>query len=170
MLRTFLGFRNHLRPLSPEEIQNLTDIVHSEYVSPCSPKVLKRWGHAIEQDDERADQGQWSRKDADITELFPAQPRKTSGAVWHPQRSPSLFYGFPKTLVVVGDAERLTGEISSLIQAMGKDGVAIEAFWIPDAVHDVLIMDERAWDKKAVNKCWGNIKRWVTVLIHTRDS
>jgi len=28
------------------------EIVHSEYVSPCSPAVLKRWGHEVKQDPE----------------------------------------------------------------------------------------------------------------------
>ncbi|KAF9485636.1 alpha/beta-hydrolase [Pholiota conissans] len=39
--RTFLGFKSERR---------LMEIVHSEYVSPCSPIVLKRWGHETKQD------------------------------------------------------------------------------------------------------------------------
>ena len=76
--RTFLGFKHnphhrrcchrhhhrhhclhHTSSLPPiqlnddaDEARHLMEIVHSEYVSPCSPVVLKRWGHDAKQDPE----------------------------------------------------------------------------------------------------------------------
>ena len=50
--RTFLGFKYHDGPATQEEEKRLMEIVHSEYVSPCSPAVLKRWGHEVKQDPE----------------------------------------------------------------------------------------------------------------------
>ncbi|CAA7266195.1 unnamed protein product [Cyclocybe aegerita] len=47
--RTFLGFTSRR---NADDDRRLMEIVHSEYVSPCSPIVLKRWGHEAKQDPE----------------------------------------------------------------------------------------------------------------------
>lgn len=132
----------------PEEAKKLRKIAHSEYVSPCSPIVLKRWGHEVTQDLD-------NDNDTDLG--------KEHGSV----KFPTLFYGFPKTLVIAGDAERLTWEIGNLIRAMEKDGIDIEAKWIPDAVHDLLIVN---WDKKVTGSCWADIADWTCQLRDQRQS
>ena len=143
LLQTFLGFQNHEGEMLPEEAKKLRKIAYSEYVSPCSPIVLKRWGHKAPQD------GMYDDNDMDLGE--------ERGSA----KFPTLFYGFPKTLVIAGDAERLTLEIGNLIQVMEKDGIDIEAKWIPDAVHDILVMN---WDKKVTDSCWADIADWMCQL------
>lgn len=73
----------------------------------------------------------------------------------------SLFGDFPRTLVVVGDAERLVREIKSLVAAMERDGVDVRTHWAKDAVHDILIIGDVWWDKEVVGKVWKEISRWI---------
>lgn len=143
LFRIFLGFHSYEEEMIPEEVERLRKMAHSEYVSPCSPTVLKKWGHEVIQDKAYAD------NDTDLGEAH--------GSL----KFPTLFCGFPKTLITVGDAERLTWEIGNLIRAMEKDGIDVEATWIPDAVHDVLIMN---WDEKVTGSCWADIANWASRL------
>ncbi|KAF8893046.1 Alpha/Beta hydrolase protein [Infundibulicybe gibba] len=156
--RTFLGFQHHSpssMPLSDEERKAeeelLQQVVHSEYVSPCSPVVLHRWGHEIEQDIEGA-AGVILNPPHNSTraESAPASgaqiPSNGAPADTHPTREPTrfatLFGAFPRTLIVVGDAERLVREVRSLEWAMRRDGVDVTVEWVEDAVHDLLIFGE----------------------------
>lgn len=141
------------------------EIVHSEYVSPCSPRVLKRWGHPVKQDLHGAHEDEFvetlmtdpvlqaTRAPVFLNPDENSPYRKTS-------RFAALFEGFPKTLIVVGDAERLVREVRSLQAAMKRDGVDVKAEWVRDAVHDVLMMNESWWDRKIINEVWGVVKKW----------
>lgn len=141
------------------------EIVHSEYVSPCSPRVLKRWGHPVKQDLHGAHEDEF-------VETLMADPvlQATRAPVFlnpdenSPYRKTSrfgaLFEGFPKSLIVVGDAERLVREVRSLQAAMERDGVDVRTEWVKDAVHDVLMMNESWWDRKIINEVWGVVKEW----------
>ena len=155
LVRTFLGFPSHQGESLPEEVKRLRNIAHSEYVSPCSPLVLKRWGYEGAQDVTDANDMDFG----DVEEEDILKDNK-GGSL----KFPTLFHGFPKTMVIAGDAERLTWEIGNLIQAMEKDGVDIEARWISDAVHDIFTMSEWQWDKKATGGCWADIANWVCQL------
>ncbi len=135
-------------------MKRLRNVAHSEYVSPCSPLVLKKWGHVVAQD--ITDDNDMDSGDVEEEDIL----KVNKGSL----QFPTLFHGFPKTMVIVGDAERLTWEIGNLIQAMEKDGIDIEARWIPDAVHDVLAMSEWQWDKKTTGSCWADIANWMCQL------
>ncbi|KIK69237.1 hypothetical protein GYMLUDRAFT_35306 [Collybiopsis luxurians FD-317 M1] len=186
-----------------EETRSLMEIIHSEYVSPASPRVLRRWGHVVDLYDGGRigdDQSQNEAKDkskADTLHPDSSQPIKTR--VWltptiacdnyewetdphrnnaelqssgdssvspstsntpvpevkqidyaspadtteprpilrnqdtftprnpahsYPSRYPqfhTLFAQFPRTMILIGDAERLTTEVGNLARAMGKD-------------------------------------------------
>jgi acetyl esterase/lipase len=143
------------------------EIVHSEYVSPCSPRVLQAWSHAVEQDvrgehreafrvslSHASQEVQVTRDPEDLDPMRVSPYRTTS-------RFKKLFEGFPRTLIVVGDAERLVREVQSLQEAMERDGVDVQAEWVKDAVHDILIMAEGWWDRKVVEKTWGVIGEWA---------
>ncbi|KAJ3885128.1 Alpha/Beta hydrolase protein [Lentinula edodes] len=150
MQRTFLGFkyrpggtgwgqwkrgRNREGREIEEETRSLMEIIHSEYVSPASPRVLRRWGH--------------------IDTYTPRNPAHS-----YPSRYPqfhTLFAQFPKTLILIGDAERLTTEVGNLARAMGKD-----FRWIPDAVHDVFMIPPGWWDEKIKSEVWEDVKTWMT--------
>lgn len=141
--------------------------VHSEYVSPCSPFVLKRWGHEIVQDLDGTHTSNYRRH---ACHRLPPAIRLASdpenlAAILQPSyenisRFPKLFGEFPKTLVVLGDAERLVHEVKSLVTAMKKDGVDVRLHVAPDAVHDILILNEQWWDKKVLQDTWAAIKEW----------
>ncbi|RDB19718.1 Monoterpene epsilon-lactone hydrolase [Hypsizygus marmoreus] len=170
--RTFLGFK-HNPPLTMEEELRLMKVVHSEYVSPCSPRVLKRWAHPVKQDAEGIFEEAFHEElinqefcpTHDIVIDIDAQSdaedpefnlRGSTGT-----RFSKLFEEFPRSLIVVGDAERLVKEVKSLQGAMEQDGVDVRTVWIPDAAHDVLIIGEGWWDQKAVEGAWSAIKEWV---------
>ncbi|KAF5313358.1 hypothetical protein D9611_008470 [Ephemerocybe angulata] len=177
--RTFLGFPKGGGPTTQEDERRLMQIGHSEYVSPCSPIVLERWGHTVVQDPE----GQ-HRRDF-WKEVLPNLPhfmklyrtpnalnpmvRTMTGEPWddsnNPYRKscqfPSLFAAFPKTIVVCGDGERLVREVRALVAAMSKDGVDITTYWAPDACHDPLMINENWWDKKVLNSIWEEIAKWT---------
>jgi len=164
--RTFLGFKYHPDVSTIEEEQRLMEIVHSEYVSPCSPHVLKRWGHTVRQDlhgvheeayEEtlRADEGLQAIRAPENLNPEEGSPYETTS------RFTSLFQGFPKTLIVVGDAERLVREVRSLQGAMEKDGIDVTTEWVKDAVHDVLIMHEDWWDREVIKRVWSVIGGWA---------
>lgn len=70
-----------------------------------------------------------------------------------------LFTGFPRALVVVGDAERLEREVAALERALEHDGVRVRMVWAKDAVHDVLIM--ATWDERVREGVWKEIGKWV---------
>ncbi|TEB32638.1 alpha/beta-hydrolase [Coprinellus micaceus] len=177
--RTFLGIKGHsTAPRTEEEEKSLMRIVHSEYVSPCSPIVLERWGHEVIQDP----QGQhrktfWNYALPNLPNVMklnrspeglnPMLRRNTTSS-WedsdNPYRKtcqfPALFASFPKTIVATGDGERLVREVRSLVAAMTKDGVDIAAHWAPDACHDPLMINETWWDKKVLDGIWEDIKKW----------
>ncbi|KAJ3903659.1 Alpha/Beta hydrolase protein [Lentinula edodes] len=178
MQRTFLGFkyrpggtgwgqwkrgRNREGREIEEETRSLMEIIHSEYVSPASPRVLRRWGHIVDLYDGSRLGDRSSKADASSGE----PSNKTR--VWltpniaydqYPQFH-TLFAQFPKTLILIGDAERLTTEVGNLARAMGKDcdcGVR----WIPDAVHDVFMIPPGWWDEKIKSEVWEDVKTWMT--------
>jgi len=72
-----------------------------------------------------------------------------------------LFAAFPRTLIVVGDAERLVNEVKSLQTAMEKDGVDVQAEWVKDAVHDVLMINQWWWDWGVVEGAWRVVGDWA---------
>ncbi|KAI0032882.1 alpha/beta-hydrolase [Vararia minispora EC-137] len=77
-------------------------------------------------------------------------------------RDPSgqgLFTNFPRTLVVVGDAERLEREVLALERGMERDGVRVRMVWAKDGCHDLLIL--AYWDEKVREGIWREIARWV---------
>ncbi|PPQ97284.1 hypothetical protein CVT26_006677 [Gymnopilus dilepis] len=177
--RTFLGFKYHSgsEPPDIDEEKRLMEVVHSEYVSPCSPIVLKRWGHQLKQDPEGEHEENFKRH---IFHRLPTDLRKTRSPEtlnkvvaaatvslehdnpYHKScRFPKLFGDFPRTLVVCGDAERLVREVRSLISAMETDGVDLQTHWAPDACHDPLILSEFWWDKKVLEECWNAIGEWA---------
>ncbi|KAG6852621.1 hypothetical protein C0991_010392 [Blastosporella zonata] len=143
--RTFLGFNPSC--VDQEERRRLLAIAHSEYVSPCSPRVLQEWSHSY------PDHG----SDATPQELAsdPTSPSRPLA------KFKKLFENFPRTLLVVGDAERLVTEVKCLQQAMEKDGVDIRTEWVEDAVHDVLIIADGWWDARVIKKTWQVIEEWI---------
>lgn len=166
MQRTFLGFSHGNGPNNVAEERQLMEVVHSEYVSPCSPVVLKRWGHDVIQDLEGTHTSRFHRhvrrlppvirlaRDPDnLTAILESSYRKSS-------RFDKLFGGFPKSLVVLGGAERLVREVRSLVVAMEKDDVDVQLHVMPDAVHDVLMIRESLWDKKVMQDTWAAIAEW----------
>ncbi|TFK31720.1 Alpha/Beta hydrolase protein [Crucibulum laeve] len=170
--RTFLGFKYHNGPATPEEEKRLMVIAHSEYVSPCSPVCLKRWGHEVKQDpNEQHEQAfrrsllrrlNTSMSKARLPETLDPRKEMDVESPYHRTcKFPKLFGEFPRTLVVCGDAERLVREVRSLITAMQEDGVDVTAEWAQDACHDVLMMSEFWWDKKVLRKTWMAIKEWA---------
>lgn len=174
--RTFLGFKENLGPRNPEEELRLMRTIHSEYVSPCSPMVLSRWGHAILQDPEGEHTSNFWKELPNL----PAWMRPTrmpqnldafrkGGGVWDDTDTPykktcqfpGLFASFPRSIIVCGDAERLVREVRSLNGAMSKDGVDTTMYWAPDACHDALMLNEFWWDKKVLNGIWEAIEEWA---------
>jgi len=175
--RTFLGFKDQ-GPTTEEEERRLMQVVHSEYVSPCSPIVLERWGHTVQQDPEgEYRHAFWKYTLPNLPNFLKAYRtpdtlnplvKTARGDSWNdsdnPYRKscqfPSLFASFPRTIVVCGDGERLVREVRSLVAAMTKDGVDITTHWAPDACHDPLMINESWWDKKVLNNIWTSIKTW----------
>jgi len=177
--RTFLGFQYQPIRLmegrglprdeaEAEEDRRLMELVHSEYVSPASPRVLKRWHHTVEQD--RSGEGEIRFLDNVPPEL---EATRVPSVVWpmntltrtNSRRFGSLFGGFPRSLVIVGDAERLENEVRSLVAAMERDGVDVRAEWVKDAVHDILIMGPGWWDERVRDGVWKIIGQWLTELL-----
>ncbi|KAI0642564.1 alpha/beta-hydrolase [Trametes meyenii] len=74
-------------------------------------------------------------------------------------RGLSLFTEFPRTCVVLGDAERLEREVMRLVGAMERDGVDVHTIWVADAPHDVLQM--MWWDEGVRDRVWGQVEEWV---------
>ncbi|KAJ2922922.1 hypothetical protein H1R20_g14180, partial [Candolleomyces eurysporus] len=178
--RTFLGFKGDKNgPTNEDEDRRLMQVAHSEYVSPCSPVVLERWGHSVQQDPE----GEYRRKfwrytlpnlpDALQTFRHPEvlNPMLRSWddlTAENPYRKtcqfPGLFAAFPRTIIVCGDGERLVREVRALISAMTKDGVDITTHWAPDACHDALMISETWWDKAVLDNIWQDIDKWASAL------
>jgi hypothetical protein len=175
--RTFLGFKILHKPpilLSEQELKEISDdqkrlleIVNWEYISPASPRVLRRYGHPVTRDmggeditkqdtkEERRlkEAGTDTRLEERVEAQLSCQPR---GGTSH-----CLFSNFPKTLIVVGDAERLEHEIRNLISAMERDGTGVEVMWAKDAVHDILMMAPGWWDEKVKDDIWRTISTWI---------
>jgi acetyl esterase/lipase len=168
----------------------LKEIVHSEYVSPVSPKVLHRWGHQTAGGDTftaPTAPAPTPAPTSDALELARAAiqtPSVLEEAGTNPivaklvsrmsaphlaralatpvdSRRHGLFTSFPRTIVVVGDAERLTREIGDLVAAMEKDGVDVETVWAPDAAHDILIMAPGWWDDNVIEEVWRRVGVWM---------
>lgn len=74
-------------------------------------------------------------------------------------RGLSLFTGFPKVCVVLGDAERLEREVMRLVGAMERDGTEVHTVWVKDAPHDVLMMGW--WDERVRDAVWKQVEEWV---------
>ncbi|KAJ3749552.1 Alpha/Beta hydrolase protein [Lentinula detonsa] len=168
MQRTFLGFK--YRPGGTgwgqwkrgrsregeieEETRSLMEIIHSEYVSPASPRVLRRWGHIVDLYD--------GRFCVYFTLRDTFTPRNPAHS--YPSRYPqfhTLFAQFPKTFILIGDAERLTTEVGNLARAMGKDWGSVQVRWIPDAVHDVFMIPPGWWDERIKSEVWEDVKVWM---------
>lgn len=77
-------------------------------------------------------------------------------------RKLALFEDFPRTCVVLGDAERLETEVFKLVGAMEHDGVDVKMIAAKDAVHDILIMGW--WDEVVREEVWRNIDDWLTTF------
>jgi acetyl esterase/lipase len=178
------------------------EVVHSEYVSPCSPRVLKRWGHDVRQDMEGRHEEAFRRERVDLEGVREMEAKAVAkrasldmGVGTLPELTYSLngrgssddssgfrreveevrdgakrskfkglFEGFPQTLIVVGDAERLVREVKSLEVAMEKDGVTVQAEWVRDTVHDVLMMNQWWWDWGVVEGLWRVVGDWAARL------
>ncbi|KAJ3993497.1 Alpha/Beta hydrolase protein [Lentinula boryana] len=206
MQRTFLGFK--YRPGGTGWGQ------WKQYVSPASPRVLRRWGHIVDlYDGSRlgdpspkadsspveppskmrvwltpniaGDQFDWettartdnqnnnSQSPGDTTNnndssaYPPPSSDRTSSAIpeikqvdfAYPQFH-TLFAQFPKTFILIGDAERLTTEVGNLARAMGKDW-SVQVRWIPDAVHDVFMIPPGWWDERIKSEVWEDVKVWM---------
>ena len=198
--RTFLGFAT--APATPAEERRLMVVAHSEYISPCSPVVLHRWGHAAEQDPAGAHEEHFvrhvfqrlptalraARAPSNLAPPLHTAPPATAAlaavvaatasevslpagaavlsdppladepAVDGPR---TLFGGFPRTLLLTGDAERLVREVRSLARAMGEDGVDLTVHWARDACHDPLILSAWWWDRSVLEECWCAVARWA---------
>jgi hypothetical protein len=159
-----------------QEERRFMEIVHSEYVSPASPRVLERWGHVVAQNEEPYYTCDIALPPKAVLSLPPITTTlplttltsptihipaitATSTTTAHAHRG--LFSTFPRTLIVVGDAERLVREVASLVRAMERDGVEVRAEWVRDAVHDVLIVREGWWDERVRERVWGVVGDWV---------
>ena len=184
--RTFLGFPAFPQP-DIEEEERLMELVHSEYISPCSPRVLKRWGHDVKQDMQDMDgkDEEALRRENVLVEAARVMEARVvakeanldmnvangnggdhiegPGTKMAADRSQfkALFEGFPRTLIVVGDAERLVIEIKYLQDAMKKDGVDVQAEWVRDGVHDLLMLNQWWWDWGVVDEVWRVIGDWA---------
>jgi hypothetical protein len=175
------------------------EIVHSEYVSPCSPRVLKRWGHHVKQDVGGKHEMAFRRESlavqgveelaakvvarraslamgegiGSVEELlysldrygssdgFSVDEEEEESVGVDRSKFDGLFAAFPRTLIIVGDAERLVKEVKSLQTAMEKDGVDVQAEWVRDAVHDVLMINQWWWDWGAVEEAWKVVGDWA---------
>lgn len=126
-------------------------IVHSEYVSPASPQVLKRWGHVVDP--------------IPSAPLNVEAPKNPAVALGDPSCSPrtdlGLFTAFPRTLIVLSTHERLTHEVGFLVRAMQDDGVDISVERAQDGVHDVCIIADGWWDESVLNDVWERVGKWV---------
>ena len=74
----------------------------------------------------------------------------------------ALFEDFPKTCVVLGDAERLETEVLKLVGAMQHDGAEVKMIAAKDAVHDILIMGW--WDEVVREEVWRSIDNWLATF------
>lgn len=119
-------------------------IAHSEYVSPASPRLLRRYGHPVDEEG----------CNSDTVEEASAGTTPATG----------LFKSFPRTLVIVGDAERSQKEVKSLVGAMTRDSVNVQTEWVKDAVHDILIMADGWWDEDARQRTWSVIEEWAKAV------
>ncbi|OCH89335.1 alpha/beta-hydrolase [Obba rivulosa] len=164
--RTFLG-------------HNPLETMHSPYVSPASMRVLRAFygdAFAASVEDltiERLDT-------AEIERLRTMASAPATPVAEHPpelgaplERSPtslarpiiasprgmSLFTDFPRTCIVLGDAERLEREVMKLVGAMERDGVEVRTVWVEDGVHDVLQM--AWWDERVRDRVCASIEEWL---------
>ena len=74
-------------------------------------------------------------------------------------RGLSLFSEFPRTCVVLGDAERLEREVMRLVGAMERDGTDVHTIWVKDAPHGVL--ERKWWDERVRDTVWKQVEEWV---------
>ncbi|KAJ8482386.1 hypothetical protein ONZ45_g14961 [Pleurotus djamor] len=188
---TFLGFKYYPphheihshsdlseRQKAIEEDRRLREVIHSEYVSAASPRVLQCWGHDVMQHDcliqvVARDSGNAGNEGGEAAQTLAVPkasslPSESSASLTSltqtPYRKkcpfPTLFSSFPRTLVVIGDAERLVNEVRSLVKAMEKDRVDVECHWSKDAVHDLLIIPQGWWDEEVREDAWKVVRRW----------
>ncbi|EJF57363.1 alpha/beta-hydrolase [Dichomitus squalens LYAD-421 SS1] len=92
--------------------------------------------------------------------------RRSPTSLAHPMigspRGLSLFTEFPRTCVVLGDAERLEREVTKLVGAMERDGTEVHTIWVKDAPHDVLQM--KWWDERVRDTVWKQVEEWVATV------
>ncbi len=169
-------------------------LAHSEYISPCSPVVMHRWGHAAEQDPAGAHEEHFvrhvfqrlptalraARAPSNLVPLaavvaatasevsLPAGAAVLSDAPLADERAvdgpQTLFGGFPRTLLLTGDAERFVREVRSLAQAMGEDSVDLTVHWARNVCHDSFILSEWWWDRAVLEECWRVVAHWADRL------
>jgi len=162
---------------------NTLDTIHSPYLSPASLHCLKAFygdmfAHSAEDitiralDEQTLQQVRAMASVPATPTLDYATPRMMGGRRRPPIRLPprglSLFTDFPKTCVVLGDAERLEREVMRLIMAFERDAVRVRTIWVEDAVHDVLMMGW--WDEKVIDRVWGDVKTWIEDVVAGRVS
>ncbi|KAH9933761.1 alpha/beta hydrolase fold-domain-containing protein [Fomitopsis serialis] len=87
------------------------------------------------------------------------QPTSLERPIIASPRGLSLFSGFPRACVVLGDAERLEREVTKLVGAMERDGVGVRTVWVKDGAHDVLMMGW--WDEDVRTKVYNDIEAWL---------
>jgi acetyl esterase/lipase len=146
------------------------EMVYSPYISPASEWVLSVFhgkegmldleplGPHKDSRDYR-DEGIKSYDcTANCAPTFSDKCSKSNGYIRTP-KGMGLFTGFPRALIVVGDAERLEREVVALERGLEHDGVRVRMVWAKDAVHDVLIMG--AWDERVREGIWKEIGRWI---------
>ncbi|KIY66247.1 alpha/beta-hydrolase [Cylindrobasidium torrendii FP15055 ss-10] len=146
-----------------EEDRRLREIIHSEYVSPASPKVLTRWGHEVDLYDGTKDGPALTAMIKNLG-MAPGTPIAELPPSIRPTEHLGLFKAFPTSMVVVGDAERLTCEVGNLTRAMVRDGVHVHERWVKDAVHDILMIPPGWWDEKIREEVWADINKWTDEL------
>ncbi len=168
--RTFLG-------------HNSVDTMHSPYVSPASHKVLRAYYgelfvanvedltiHTLDDDVLHSLRTMATAPPTPNpglptpmtpgTELTPAS---LVNPVMASPRGLSLFSEFPKTCIVLGDAERLEREVMKLMGAMERDGVQVRRVWVKDGVHDILMMGW--WDEQIRDEVWGKVEGWIREIV-----
>ncbi|CAL1699658.1 unnamed protein product [Somion occarium] len=165
--RTFLG-------------HNPLETMHSPYVSPASQRVLKafygdQFATSVESLTIRALDAEVRANIRNMisvpsTPVLGGELERSPTSLRRPMmaspRGLSLFTDFPRTCVVLGDAERLEREVIKLVGAMERDGVKVRTAWVEDGVHDVLIMGW--WDQKVIDKVWTEVEAWVDDVATSR--
>ncbi|KAK7685916.1 hypothetical protein QCA50_010724 [Cerrena zonata] len=152
------------------------ETMHSPYVSPASQRVLRAFygdqfatsveSLTIRAFDLEALANLRTMVSVPSTPLLGGALEQSPTSLRRPMmaspRGLSLFTEFPRTCVVLGDAERLEREVIKLVGAMERDGVKVKTVWVEDGVHDVLMMGW--WDEKVRDRVWKDVVNWVEAM------